>query len=142
MTSEELRKFLDDNLYHMQGLMHCIESHKQYKKIYLDRMQPSQAKFDALEMVNRQADLDRAQLERRQQLVAEWAQYITNETYRDIFTDRYVNGDTWETISDRYHYGKSSVFTIRRKCIDEIARNAVCELVPDARKTTTKTAVL
>ena len=73
----------------------------------------------------------RERMERKTAVIQSWSELITNETYKKIFLDRYLNNETWETLEVKYHYCKSQIYNINRSVCSEIVSKNRLEICPD-----------
>lgn len=46
---------------------------------------------------------------------------VSNNLYRNILFDWYINHDKWNEICKSYNYGKSQLYKIRQKALDAVA---------------------
>lgn len=74
-------------------------------------------------------DRERATMVKEAATVHAWSDLIKNDTYRAIFCDRYIYGLKWDDIEEKYHYSRSQIYEINRRCCQEIARKTVTDIV-------------
>ena len=130
MTKNELKDFLKQLYEDQYARRMIIES----IQMYLDKWS-SYGEYPGMKEHNAYflacIDHERDEIKKTTATVEAWSQYIKNETYRDIFIDRYTNGMKWEDIADKYNYSTSQIFHINSKCCGDIARKTVTDIMTD-----------
>ena len=131
MTKEDIKNYLEDNVDIIKGHKDCIRSLQYYKEHTLAAISDSYLKRQAVRDVDKHIEHEQKQLLERLRIVQEWSQLIKKEHHRHIFVERYMNGLTWQEIESTCHYSHSSLFHINKRCMEEIAKKTVCDIVPD-----------
>lgn len=130
MTENELRKYLDEYREERHAVKCLVESydciieeHKKYDNIYSVR--------ENIKLIQacRKRELEKFHV--KTATVMSWSELISNETYRQIFRDRYVKCLTWSEIHDRYYYCPSQYHHIMTKCRKEIVRKSQIDITAD-----------
>jgi hypothetical protein len=129
MTKKELKDYLNTSYNEIENLKLNIRSLEYYEQRTVAFF-PDYLRKEQTRKIDGYISEDRKRLERRIGQITSWSNLIHNETHRQIFIDHYINGLKWSVIEDKYHYSRSRVFEINKKCCNEIARNLVCDIAP------------
>ena len=130
MTTEELKTYLEDFRDERQSVKHWIES-LQY---HYDHIKPYKEYYEVkkeMSIIQACIKKEAEQMEKKSAVILSWSELISNETYRSIFLDRYMNNITWEDLEDKYNYCHSQIFNINRSVCSEIVSKTLLDIVPD-----------
>ena len=131
MTTKELRNYLDNFREEKQSVSYWIDAlqnhydHiKEYKHVHAVSVERS--------IIQARIKKETEQMEKKAAVILSWSELISNETYRSIFLDRYMNNVTWEDLEDKYNYCHSQIFNINRSVCSEIVSKTLLDIVPES----------
>ncbi|MBR2545375.1 MAG: hypothetical protein IKE93_04350 [Erysipelotrichaceae bacterium] len=130
MTTKELKKYLEDFRDERQSVKHWIES-LQYHYDHIKPYKDCYAVRKEMSIIQARIKMEAEQMEKKSAVILSWSELISNETYRSIFLDRYMNNITWEALEYKYHYCKSQIYNISRSVCSEIVSKTLLDIVPD-----------
>ena len=127
MTAKELQDYLTENHEERFYIQKYIEAEQEYRA-RLEAFELPHITKPHIKIIDDNIKKQRDQINRLTAIIVSWSELISNDIYRQIFLDRFLDGMKWTAIADKNNYSEKHVFNIKDKCLKEIASKSVCEL--------------
>lgn len=120
MNADEVKEYLDSYQHERQARHAYMDALRRYVSKYDRFLHIPEIRGTCLAIMDRTKD-EQKNIEDQSVTVRRWSELLSGATRRAIFIDRYIHDMDIESIEDKYHYCKSTVFRIMKLCIEEIA---------------------